>query len=315
MVNRGAATSLRTTPDRPAQPPPLEPPSPDRPRLISVSRDFLSAMGIPVIAGRGFAETDGAGQPRVMLVSQTIARSGFLGDHPIGTPVYAGGATDPIEIVGVVRDIRQFGLDKDPNALAFVDFRQFPPSPVAMSLGRFPLWFAVHTGDRPEAAIASIRAMVRQVEPEATVDDIATMQQLVSDSISRPRFYAVLLGVFAIIAVVLAAVGLYGVIAYSVARRTREIGIRMALGAARADVFSLVLGQTLALTAAGIVLGLAGAAALTRYLAGMLFGVAPLDPATFAAVAVIFGAVAIGAALIPARRATNVDPLIALRYE
>jgi len=249
-----------------------------------------------------------------MLISQNIARSGFLGANPIGSHVYAGGP-DPIEVVGIVEDIRQFGLDKDPIAQAFVDFRQFPPPPLAMSLGRFPLWFAVRTGDRPDAAIASIRAIVRQVEPDATVDDIATLQQLVSDSISRPRFYAVLLGVFAVVAVTLAAIGLYGVIAYSVARRTREIGIRMALGAARRDVLSLVLGQTLALTVAGIMLGLAGAAALTRYLAGMLFGVTPLDPTTFAAVAVIFGAVAICAALIPARRATNVDPLIALRYE
>jgi len=315
MMRGWALTTLRTTRDPPpqSQPPPMES-RPDRPMMISVSRDFLSAAGIHLMAGRGLAETDRPGQPRVMLISQNIARSGFLGANPIGSHVYAGGP-DPIEVVGIVEDIRQFGLDKDPIAQAFVDFRQFPPPPLAMSLGRFPLWFAVRTGDRPDAAIASIRAIVRQVEPDATVDDIATLQQLVSDSISRPRFYAVLLGVFAVVAVTLAAIGLYGVIAYSVARRTREIGIRMALGAARADVLSLVLGQTLALTVAGIVLGLAGAAALTRYLAGMLFGVTPLDPTTFAAVAVIFGAVAICAALMPARRATNVDPLIALRYE
>jgi putative ABC transport system permease protein len=141
------------------------------------------------------------------------------------------------------------------------------------------------------------------------------MQQLASDSISRPRFYAVLLGVFAVVAVTLAAVGLYGVVAYSVTRRTREIGIRMALGAARGDVLSLVLGQTLVLTAAGIALGIGGAAGLTRYLAGMLFGVTPLDPTTFVGVALTFGAVAICAALVPARRATTVDPLVALRYE
>jgi putative ABC transport system permease protein len=133
--------------------------------------------------------------------------------------------------------------------------------------------------------------------------------------ISRPRFYAVLLGIFAAVAVTLAAVGLYGVMAYSVTRRTREIGIRMALGAARADVLSLVLGQTLVLTVVGITLGLAGSAAFTRYLAGLLFGLTPLDPTTFIAVALVFGAVATGAALVPARRATNVDPLIALRYE
>jgi putative ABC transport system permease protein len=283
--------------------------------MTSVSRDFLSAAGIHLIAGRGFTATDGAGQQRVMLVNQTVARSGFLGENPLGTHVYTAGSTQPIEIVGIVEDIRQFGLDGDPVAQVFVDFRQFPPSAISLSLGRLPLSYVVRTGDRSSAVIASIRAMVRQVEPDATVDDIATMQQLVSDSISRPRFYAVLLGVFAVVAVTLAAVGIYGVMAYSVTRRTREIGIRMALGAARADVLSLVLGQTLGLTVIGITLGLAGAAAFTRYLAGMLFGLTPLDPTTFMAVALVFGAVAICAALVPARRATNVDPLIALRYE
>jgi putative ABC transport system permease protein len=316
MVPGRAPTSLRTTPKPPdVALPPFGPPTPDRPLLIPVSRDFLNTVGIHLIAGRGFAETDRAGQPRVMLVNQTIARSGLLGEHPLGTHVYIGGGSDPIEIVGIVEDIRQFGLDKDPIAQVFVDFRQFPPSPIALSLGRFPLSYAVRAADRPSAVIASIRALVRQVEPEATVDDIATLQQLVSDSISRPRLYASLLGIFAASAVTLAAVGIYGVMAYSVARRTREIGIRMALGAARADVLRLVLGQTLVLTVAGITLGLAGAAALTRYLAGLLFGLTPLDATTFLAVALVFSAIATGAALVPARRATNVDPLLALRYE
>src|SRR5262249_32337161 len=156
--------------------------SPDRPVLIPVSRNFLSAVGIRLIAGRGFSDTDRAGQPRVMIINQTVARSGFLGQNPIGTHVYMGGP-DPIEIVGIVEDTRQFGLDKDPIAQVFVDFRQFPPSAIALSLGRFPLWYAVRGGDRHDAVIASVRAMVRQVEPDATVDDVATMQQLVSDSI------------------------------------------------------------------------------------------------------------------------------------
>jgi putative ABC transport system permease protein len=315
MVNGRGPTSLRTTPDPSKQPPPPPgPPSPDRPVLVPVSRDFLSAVGIHLIAGRGFTEADDAGQPRVMIINRTVARSGFLGENPIGTHVYLGGA-DPIEIVGIVEDIRQFGLDKDPIAQVFVDFRQFPPSAIALSLGRFPLWYAARSDGRRGGVIASIRAMVRQVEPDATVDDIATMQQLVSDSISRPRFYAVLLGFFATVGVTLAAVGIYGVTAYSITRRTREIGIRMALGAAPSDVLSLVLGQTLALTVGGITLGLVGAVAFTRYLAGLLFGLTPLDPTTFVAVALVFGAVAISAALVPGRRATNVDPLVALRYE
>jgi putative ABC transport system permease protein len=141
------------------------------------------------------------------------------------------------------------------------------------------------------------------------------MSQLVSNSIARPRLYAMLLGIFAAVAVVLAAVGIYGVMAYSVTQRTREIGIRLALGATRADVISLVLGQSLALTAVGIVLGLAGAAGMTRYLSGLLFGLTPLDPTTFIGVALVFGAIATLSAFVPARRATRVDPLVALRYE
>jgi putative ABC transport system permease protein len=315
VKGRVGPTSLATTPDPNRQPSPLGPPTPDRPLLTPVSRDFLSAVGIHLVAGRGFSETDGVGQPRVMLINQTVARSGFLGENPLGTRVYVGGGADPVEIIGIVDDIRQFGLASDPVAQVFVDVRQFPPSAIALSLGRYPLSYAVRTGDRQSAVVGSIRAMVRQVEPEATVDDIATLQQLVSDSISRPRFYAVLLGLFAVVAVTLAAVGLYGVMAYTVTRRTREIGIRMALGAARADVLNLVLGQTLVVTAVGITLGLAGAAAFTRYLAGWLFGLTPLDPTTFIAVALVFGAVATCAALVPASRATHVDPLIALRYE
>jgi putative ABC transport system permease protein len=155
MVKGRVPTSLGTTPDPHRQPPPLGPPSPDRPLLTPVSRDFLSAVGIRLIAGRGFTETDGAGQPRVMLINQTVARSGFLGEKPLGTHVYVGGGTDPVEIVGIVEDIRQFGLDKDPIAQVFVDFRQFPPSPIALSLGRPPLSYAVRTGDRQSAVAVS----------------------------------------------------------------------------------------------------------------------------------------------------------------
>jgi putative ABC transport system permease protein len=217
--------------------------------------------------------------------------------------------------VGIVDDVRQFGLDRDPDPQVFVDFRQEPPPPiVGRGAGPPPvLYFAVRATGDPFAAGPAIRDIVRQVDPVAVVENVATMNQIVSNSLSRPRLYAVLLGVFAGIAVALAAIGIYGVMAYSVAQRTREIGIRMALGAQRAQVVRLVLGQGVALTAIGTIAGLCTAAAITRYLQGMLFGLTPLDPSTFAAVALLFSAVALVASYVPARHATRVDPLVALR--
>jgi hypothetical protein len=252
-----------------------------------------------------------------MLINQTLARSGFLGEHPIGRQIYALGRA-PWEIVGIVSDVRQFDLDQDPDPQIFIDYRQEPPPPAPLPAQAGPPpapYFAVRTGDDPLAVAASMRSIVRELEPQATLDNIATMEQLVSNSIARPRLYAVLLGVFAGVAVALTTIGIYGVMAYSVAQRIREIGIRMALGAQRGDVMRLVLGQSLVLTAFGIAAGIAGAFAVTRYLQQMLFGLTPLDPATFVTVALTFGVIAALAAFVPARRATRVDPLVALRCE
>jgi putative ABC transport system permease protein len=165
------------------------------------------------------------------------------------------------------------------------------------------------------AALAGAHAAAHQIDPEAGLFNVAPLSRIVANSTSRPRLYAALLGVFAAIAAGLAAIGIYGVIAYAVAQRTREIGIRMALGARRAQVIGLMLRQSLALTAAGIMLGIAGAAALVRHLEGMLFGLTPLDPATWIRVAMLFAIVAAVAAYVPARRAASIDPLRALRTE
>jgi putative ABC transport system permease protein len=313
-------TLLRTTPDMPARipaPPPFDGRQlPETPDTRVVSRGFLTVMGIRVVAGRGFGDNDRAGQPQAMLINRTMARSGFLGEHPIGKQIYGPGR-QPWEVVGIVDDVRQFGLDRDPDPQVFVDFRQEPPPPnVNRGAGPPPvLYFAARAMGHPFAAVPAIRDIVRQVDPMAVVENVATMDQIVSNSLSRPRLYAVLLGVFAGIAVALAAIGIYGVMAYSVAQRTREIGIRMALGAQRAQVVRLVLGQGIALTAIGTVVGLCTAAAITRYLRTMLFGLTPLDPSTFAAVALLFSVVAIVASYVPARHATRVDPLVALRCD
>jgi putative ABC transport system permease protein len=173
----------------------------------------------------------------------------------------------------------------------------------------------VRTDGEATSVSSSTRGIVRQLDPLATMDNIATMEQLVANSISRPRLYAVLLGIFAGVAVALASIGIYGVMAYAVTQRAREIGIRMALGAERSDVLGLVPGQALALTGIGVILGLAGAAAATRYLDKMLFGLTPLDPLTFVVVSLLFAVVATLASYLPARRAVKVDPLVALRCE
>jgi len=295
-------TSLRTTPGPPARPPE------ERTDVRVVSRDFLALLGVKVVAGRGFDGGDRDGQARVMLINETLARSGEFDGDPIGKRFYTLGE-EPWEIVGIVEDIQQFGPDRDPGRQVFIDFRQAPTS------SRNGLFIAVRSDRDPTALVSHARSVARSLDPLATLDNVATMEQLLSNASSRPRFYAVWLAVFAIMAVLLAVVGLYGLMSYAVAQRTPEIGIRVALGAQRHEVMELVLKDSVATIAIGITLGLAGASALTRYLEGMLFALTPLDPVTFAVVAVLFAAVALLASYVPARRAIRVDPLVALRAE
>jgi putative ABC transport system permease protein len=261
----------------------------------AVSRDYLRVMGIGVVSGRGFEESDSAGRPRVILINEALARRDFSGENPVGQFIYAGRDSIPWQIVGVVRDVRQFGQDQEPRPQFFADYRQWPDTDRVMFTFLGP-YYAVRIDGDAGAVISQARAIARELDGQAGL-------------------FSVLLGIFAAIAVVLAAVGIYGVLAYSVAQRTREIGIRMALGARRSAVIRLVLGQSLVWTLAGISLGLAGAAVLTRYLDRMLFGLTRLDPATFVAVSVLFGLVAALASFVPARRAAKVDPIVALRSE
>jgi predicted permease len=284
-----------------------------------VSRDYLKTMGIPIVAGRGFTEQDDAGRPGVVVINEALVRRDFSGVNPIGDFVVLGSAGHrvPFEIVGVSGNVRQLGLDRAAGAQCFMDIRQVPTDPAYRMPPLFPVgaYYTIRTRAETAAVVDGVRAVARQLDPYATVDRIATMEQIVSNSVTRPRMYAVLVAIFSGVAVALAAIGLYGVVAYSVSKRTREIGVRMALGAGRVQVMRLVLRRSTVLVATGLVCGLVGAAALTRYLEGLLFGLTPLDPSTFVAVALIFSAVATLAAYVPARRAAAVDPMVALRCE
>jgi predicted permease len=305
------AAWFRQTPTLPS-PPPRQPPNAPDARLVS--QGYFDVLGARIVAGRGFEDRDRAGAPRAMVINEALAKREFPGQNPIGRFVYAGRDSSPWQIVGVVADIRQFGLDQDPQPQFFADFRQWPDSdPVFFTfLGPY---YAVRTAGDPAAIVTRLRAVVRQARADAGVYNVATMAQLVSNSIVRPRLYATLLGAFAAVAVALAAVGLYSVMAFAVTQRTREIGIRMALGARRSAVMKLVIGQSLVLAAAGVALGLVASAAVTRYLEGMLFGVTPSDPMTFLAVSGLFVLVALAAAYVPARRASLVEPVIALKTD
>jgi predicted permease len=308
MVGLRERALFRTTPAIPEQP---APGAPDE-DLRLVSRDYLKAMGIRIKEGRAFNEQDRAGGPRVLLINETLARREFPGRSPIGETAYLRRDTTPWQIIGVVQDVRQFAFDRTAEPQVFVDFRQWPG---VNPIGDNPNYFAVRTKGDPLSIVPAVRNAVHAIDPQVGLYNIATMEQIVAHTISRPRLYAVLLGIFAAVSVTLAGIGIYGLTAYSVVRRTREIGIRMALGATASQVRNLVIRQCMWLVAAGIIAGYAGAAAMTRFLHGLLFGVEPFDVLTLLSVVVLFLFVATVASYAPARRATKVDPMVALRCE
>ena len=271
-----------------------------------VTPGYFEAMQIPVLKGRAFAEADDAQAPLVAVVDPDFAALFWPGQDPIGKHIKAesnGWRT----IVGVVGHVKHYALN--------VKGREQVYFPQAQCLYAQTMFLAVRTAGDPAGLTNAIRKQVRQMDPEQPIYAVNTMEELLDASVAQPRLNLVLLGLFAGLALLLAAVGIYGVLAYSVTQRTREIGIRLALGAQPNDALLLVVRQGLALALVGIGLGLAGALVLTRFIATLLFGVTPTDPLTYTAVSVLLLAVALAASYIPAVRATRVDPIVALRYE
>jgi putative ABC transport system permease protein len=274
-----------------------------------ISSEYFKALGIPIIKGRHFTDRDNQASTGVAIVSDTWARQFVQKDDPIGKRIKLGGrdSTRPwLSIVGIAGDVRDTALESEARPCVYVPYPQFA------SLG---MTLVVRTDADSKALIPAIRDEVRAVDKDQPVTDIKTMDQYVSDSVSGRRTNAMLLGVFATLALVLAAVGMYGVMSYAVTQRVHEIGIRMALGAQKSDVIKLIVGSGMALVLAGIMIGLAGALALSRALSSLLYEVSATDPMTFAGVSLVLIAVALLASYIPARRATKVDPMIALRCE
>jgi putative ABC transport system permease protein len=277
----------------------------------AVSPNYFKAMGIPVVQGRAYTERDTGNAPPVMIVNQQLVHEVFPDENPVGKRITFG-STDsnrqPIwfEIVGVVANVRSLELREEPMAELY--FSALQDSWPAMSL-------VVRSSVEPSSLSASVRQVVNEVDKSVPVSSVQTMDHVVSESITQPRFNLFLLALFGSVAMLLSAAGIYGVTAYTVTQRTHELGIRIALGAQVSDVLKIILGKGMAVIGVGLVIGLASAFALMRLLRSLLFGVGENDPLTFAVITGVLLLVALLACYIPARRATKVDPLVALRYE
>jgi putative ABC transport system permease protein len=271
---------------------------------------YFHTLGIPIVDGRDFSERDGEKSAPVVIINETIAARYFPNQNPIGKhirPDISLEGEPPLrEIVGVVGAVRYGGPGEEPRPEFFLPHTQMP---------FLPLTTVVRVAGDPRAIVGAVRNEVRAMDKEAPIDQVKTLDQYLTESIAQPRFNTLLLTLFAGVAMILTAVGLYGVMAYSVTARTREIGVRMALGAQRSDALRLVISQGMKLTLIGIAAGLVAAFALTRLMTGLLYGVTPTDPATFALITLLLAGVALLACYIPARRAMKVDPMVALRCE
>jgi predicted permease len=291
--------------------PPLTPDKWPGANYRSVSPEYFRAVNVPVLRGRALDERDDEKSPQAAVVNQALARRVFPGEDPVGKRINFGGKGGDgqpiwVEIVGVVSDVRSIELNAEPEPEVYASHLQVPFEGMS---------FVVRSSVEPESLAPAVREAVRAVDGAQPVSEVRPMEQLVSDAAAQPRLNFLLLGVFAGVALLLAAAGIYGVMSYAVTQRTHEIGIRIALGAQGRDVLRFVVGQGMALALVGVAAGLFGALLLTRLMSSLLYGVSATDPLTFAAVSLLLTLVALAACLVPARRATKVDPMVALRYE
>ncbi|HVO12426.1 MAG TPA: ABC transporter permease [Vicinamibacteria bacterium] len=303
-----ARFNISFTVDGRPEPPPAQQPTME---VRVVTPGYLSTMGIPLRRGRGLRPEDGPESPQVVVLSETAVRRFFPGEDPIGKTIRLGlgrgrGRKAGGEVVGVVGDVKERGLAAEHPPEIYVPYAQFPVHSMDLVL---------RTSVEPRSLAPVVERVVHGLDPQLPVAGVATLDQILARSVSEPRFYMLLLGCFAGVALFLAALGLFGVMSYAVSQRTRELAVRMALGARRGELLKMVLRDAALLSAVGVGAGLLGALLASRAIAAMLFALSPTDPATLAAVAALLLAVALLAAWLPARRATRVDPTIALRAE
>jgi putative ABC transport system permease protein len=291
------------------QSPPKSPAEEPNAEFRFVDDGYFKTMEIPVLEGRAFNEHDTGDSQRVAIMNQSMARRYFNDENPIGRRIKAGSFDwdGPwTTVVGVVKDLKHSGLDSEAQPQLYFPYQQ-------IVWGR--LVIVARSSAMDAGVLGAMREAVWAVDKDQPVTSLRTMEDYMSESVSQRRFNAILLAAFAILALILAAVGLYGVMNYSVTQRTHEIGIRVALGAERNHVFKLVIGQGMLLAMIGVAVGLAAAFALTRLMEGLLYGVSATDPLTFVVIALLLSAVALLACYIPARRAARVDPMVTLRCE
>jgi len=277
----------------------------------NVTPNYFRAMSIPIVQGRAFTDRDNASAPLAMIVNQALAEQNFPGESPIGKRIGFRGpasnqAPDWYEIVGVAANVRSLELREEPVAELY--FSSFQDPFESMSL-------VIRSTVEPESIAGSIREAVAQIDRTVPVSNVETMKRVVSTSVTQPRFNLFLVGFFSVVALLLSAAGIYGVTAYTVAQRTHELGIRLALGAQVGDVLQMIMREGMTVIAVGVALGLAAAFGLLRLMKSLLFGVSETDPLTYVGITLVLMLVALIACYIPARRATKVDPLEALRYE